>query len=277
MCDEHDMRYFSSDGCYICVKCGEASNEAVLEDTEYLPYVPGIDSQDIAARQLAVHYGYTPKDDAKREFLTEDETKVNDRLTSGFKEFKDHVQEKLSININDYNSSSLDFAYTVWKLFYRNQETFLKYKKRSLYLQALGYVMAVHAKDVTLMSKYLTKAFKTQIRLITRDTDVMKLFTFPSNQDILQMYADAWIPRITPNPAMQNHVKTLFERYMDMYSDVAEPRDFTAALIWKLVSPLSMMKGGFRITQQQLHKITNSKSPTFTKISAGIRLDANTL
>ena len=277
MCDEHDMRFFASDGCYICVKCGEASNEAVLEDTEYLPYVAGIDSQDIAARQLAVHYGYTPKDDAKREFLTEDETKVNERLTSGFKEFKDHVQEKLSININSYNSSSLDFAYTVWKMFYRNQETYLKYKKRSLYLQALGYVMAVHAKDVVLMSKYLTRVFKRQFQLITRDKDVMTLFTFPSNNDILQMYAEVWIPQITANPAMQRHIKTLFERYMDKYSDVAEPRDFTAALIWKLVSPLSMMKDGFRITQHQLYKITNSKGPTFTKISAGIDLDANTL
>ena len=273
MCDEHDMRYSASDGCYICVKCGEASNEAVLEDTEYLPYVAGIDSQDTAARQMAVHYGYTPQDDAKREFLTEDETKVNDRLTAGFKEFKDHVQEKLAININNYNSSSLDFAYTVWKLFYRNQENYLKYKKRSLYLQALGYMMAVQAKDVTLMSKYLTKSFKTQLRLITCDTDVQKLFTFPSNQEILQIYAEVWIPQITANLAMQNHVKTLFERYMDRYCDATEPRDYTAALIWKLVSPLSMMKGGFRITQHALHKITNSKGPTFTKISAGIRLD----
>ena len=262
----HAMEYYHSEGCYICSKCGMASNEPVLEETDHLPYVEGIEVGNIAARMQASHYVLASKDDARNELCSEEEKKVNQRILQGFTEFSERFSEVYESNIHTYNRSSIDIVYVIWKLFYRDQETFMKHRKRVNYFDALGYWAAVISKDAKLMSKYATKKFQKELNTIIKNKQVAALYKFPSKHEIIMIYGNAWIGQLKTEA--KAYINTLFEHAIVDMS--CEPRDLAAGILWKLLTPLSMFKDGVRITQKELGRITGSKPSTFVFISKKI-------
>lgn len=250
--DQCSHKMILDEGQYICTLCGLASREQILESS--LPYVEGVDASDISARIQSSHYVIASSDDAQIDLCSEEETLINQRIINSFKRFSEHFSEKLSAHISTYPKAHIDYGYDVWKVFYRDQEKTIKYRKHTKFYDALGYIIAVHAKDVHLMSKYTTHKIKRELRLL-------KFAVQP--YEIIQIYLDDWIPRFrSKNLVINVHRSDNISKY--------EPRDYAAGLLWKFIAPLSMLKDGIRCTQAEMTEMTNSKASTFVVISQRI-------
>ena len=130
----------------------------------------------------------------------------------------------------------------------------------------LGYLAALHAKDVNVMARYSTKKMRKELDHVTKNRHVLTILKYPSFVEIVMLYAKAWIPKCT---AQHKHLIELFETELGRLDQCRghEPRDVAAGLLWKLVQPMAMFIDGVRITQRALGNISGSKPSTFVALS----------
>lgn len=241
-----------------------ASQEPALEAETPLPYVEGHSGEDIVARIMASHVTPAPKDDAMDDLnATEEAAKLNHRIVSGYSELRSKFSEVTEVNWSVYQNTFERIDH-IWKVYLRDQDMFMKNKRRGLYLEALCYWLTVMRKDVSLMMKFKTKPFAKQLRSIVNNSEVQKVCTFPSTRDILLMYGESWIGSLTEKEALRVHLLGLFKdrSAAKMLKDV-EARDLAAGLLWSILLPISLCMDGIRVTQTQLKELTGSKPSTF--------------